>query len=169
MPIPVADRPTEPAGRSDACELAMGGIWFNPRAREYRYFFHQWESARAATLDMCAKECLGAATLIMLCARDLGVKQMALPAFMVETDSMVTVQCWERRSAGQSAGVAHALLAVDEATTLYDVSTYTYPTPHPRREEDAVSRAHWESMRDLTRPYRCVRVEIPAWWRTRWL
>ena len=172
LPMPIADRPTEPAGRSDSCGLAMGGIWFNPRAREYRYFFHQWESERAATLDMCAKECLGAATLIMLCARDLNVKQMALPAFMVETDSMVTVQCWERRSAGRSAGVAHALLAVDEATTLYDVSTYTYLNHIPGVKNplaDAVSRAHWETVRDLTSPYHCVRVKIPASWQMRWL
>ena len=172
LPLPLSERPTEPAGRSDACEVAMGGIWFNPAAQEYRYFYHAWDSPRAATLDMCAKECLGAATLVMLCARDMRITQMPLPAFMVETDSMVTVQCWERRSAGHSAGVAHALLALDEASTLFDISTYTYLNHIPGVKNplaDAVSRAQWDTVMNLTRPFRCVRVLIPKAWQMRWL
>ncbi len=113
---------------------------------------------------MCAKECLGAATLVMLCA--------FMVAFMVETDSMVTVQCWERRSAGHSAGVAHALLALDEATTLLDVSTYTYINHIPGVKKplaDALSRAQWDKVAHLTRPFRCLRVETPAAWQMRWL
>ncbi len=40
LPLPLAERPTEPAGRSDACKVAMCGIWFNPTTQEYRYFYH---------------------------------------------------------------------------------------------------------------------------------
>ncbi len=97
---------------------------------------------------------------------------MPLPAFMVETDSIVTVQCWERRSAGHSAGLAHALLALDEASTLFDISTYTYLNHIPGVKNplaDAVSRAQWDTVTHLTRPFRCVRVEIPAAWQMRWL
>ena len=116
------------------------------------------------------EECLGAATLMMLCARDMRLKQMLLSAFMVETDSMVTVQCWGRRSAGHSAGVADALLAVDEATTLFDIATYTYLDHCPGVKNplaDAVSRAQWDNVRNLVRPFRCARVEIPSSWRMR--
>ena len=70
LPLPASERPTEPAGRSDSYALVMGGIWFNPSAKEYRYFYHPLTSNRAATPDMCAKEFLGAAALIMLCVRD---------------------------------------------------------------------------------------------------
>ncbi len=78
----------------------------------------------------------------------------------------------ERRSAGQSAGVAHALLALDEATTLLDVSTYTYINHIPGVKNplaDAVSRAQWDKVAHLTRPFRLLRVEVPVAWQMRWL
>ena len=62
----------------------------------------------------------------MMYAREQRLQAMPLPAYMMQTDSMVTVQCWERRSAAHSPGVAHALLAVDDATTEFGVETYVY-------------------------------------------
>ncbi len=55
----------------------------------------------------------------MLCARDIQISQIPLPAFRVETVSTVTVQCWERQDVS-------TLLALDEASTLLDILTYAY-------------------------------------------
>lgn len=156
LPQALKDRPREPVGRSDSCE-------------QYRYCFHVWCSQRATTLDMCAKECLAAATFIMMYAREQRLHAMPLQAYMMQTDSMVTVQCWERRSAAHSPGVAHALLAVDDATTEFGVETYVYlGVKNPLA--DAVSRAQqWAKLCELTHPFPCVRVPIPPQWMTAWL
>jgi hypothetical protein len=164
--------PSTRCGRSDSYAVVMGGICLNPSAKEYRYFYHPWTSNRAATLDMCAKEFLGAATLIMLCARDTA--RQAHTAFRVQDRDRLRghVQCWEWRSAGRSEGVAHALWAVDDATTLFDISTYTYLEHIPGVQNPlagAVSRAQRDMVFHPTRPYRCVRVEINLSWQTRWL
>ena len=172
LPQAIKDRPREPVGRSDSCEESMGGIWWHERSQVYRYYFHVWCSDRAAALDMCAKECLAAATFIMMYAREQRLQAMPLPAYMMQTDSMVTVQCWERRSAAHSPGVTHALLALDDATTEFDVATYVYLDHIPGVKNplaDAVSRAQWPKLRELTHPFPCVRVPIPVQWTTAWL
>jgi hypothetical protein len=95
---------------------------------------------------MCAKECWAFRS-----------SQIPLPAFRLETVSAVTGQCWERRSAGHSAGAAHTLQALDEATALRDLDVC-----HMRS-------AQWDKFAILTCPCRCLRVETPVAWQMRWL
>jgi hypothetical protein len=172
FPLAPALRPTAPAGQSDSCEASMGGIWWDELAQAYRYFFHEWRSARSAHWDMIAKEALAVAAFIVLYGRRQRLRALAIPAYLVQTDSLVTAQCWTSQRTGKAEGVAHAMLALDDATTVFDVDTYVHVEHIAGVSNvlaDPVSRAQWDKLQHLTHPFPLIREQIPAAWMTRWL
>ena len=121
----------------------MGGIWWDELAQAYRYFFHEWRSTRSAHWDMIAKEALAVAAFIVLYGRRQRLRALAIPAYLVQTDSLVTAQCWTSQRTGKAEGVAHA-------NTVFDVDTYV----------------HVEHIAGVSN---VLADPIPAAWMTRWL
>ena len=159
----LADVPTDSIGESDACERAMGGCFVV--GTNIYWFYHEFVSERTRLVEMCTKECLAAATLVYLYGR-----MFPGARFLMESDSKVTCSNWAKRSCRRGHALSSAMLAVDSATVLCDVSVCLRWIPGETNvRADPISRADWPRWSAAAHPFIPVQLDIPQEWIAQWL
>ena len=90
--------------------------------------------------------------------------------FVLETDSMVTVQDWEAGRSRGSADINDALLVVDHERIRCDVELHLRHLAGAKNGlADALSRALWHVVRELTAGHAVSFVQVnPLWLAARW-